>query len=65
MGKEFNYAPALKQLIKTVKKNNKKAKISLIKKAFNFAKNAHSQQKRRSGEEYFSHPFSIALMLAG
>lgn len=64
MGKEFNYSLALKQLVKSVKKNNKHAKISLIKKAFNFSKKSHQKQKRASGEEYFVHPFNVALLVA-
>ena len=35
----------------------------LIKKAYSFAKEAHSNQKRASGEEYFTHPLSVAEIL--
>ena len=34
--------------------------IKFVESAFNFAKEAHSGQKRISGEEYFSHPLSVA-----
>lgn len=36
----------------------------LIRRAFAFAKNAHKDQKRKSGEEYFSHVFETAKQLA-
>src|SRR3989339_274292 len=32
-------------------------------KAFEFAKQAHSGQKRKTGEDYFNHPFNTALIL--
>ena len=34
-----------------------------ISKAFSFAKEAHGDQKRKSGEWYFIHPISVALSL--
>jgi guanosine-3',5'-bis(diphosphate) 3'-pyrophosphohydrolase len=36
---------------------------SLIRKAFSFAEKAHAGQKRKSGDEYISHPFSVAKIL--
>jgi GTP pyrophosphokinase len=36
----------------------------LIDKAFNFAKNAHQEQKRFSGQDYIFHPLRVALFLA-
>lgn len=38
--------------------------ISLIKKAFDFAQKAHQNQKRKSGEAYFTHPFETARTLS-
>jgi len=35
--------------------------IAFIEKAFNFAKDKHSGQKRISGEEYFTHPFRVTF----
>lgn len=37
---------------------------ALIKKAFEFSKNAHKDEVRFSGEQYFIHPFHVALTLA-
>jgi GTP diphosphokinase / guanosine-3',5'-bis(diphosphate) 3'-diphosphatase len=38
--------------------------IALVKKAYNFAKNAHSEQKRYSGEPYFLHLAEVGYSLA-
>ncbi|MBI5306284.1 RelA/SpoT family protein [Candidatus Wolfebacteria bacterium] len=38
--------------------------ISLLERAFNFAKKAHQSQKRKSGEPYFNHCYQTALQLA-
>ena len=37
---------------------------ALIERAYKFAKLAHSEQKRKSGEPYLVHSFSVALQLA-
>ena len=37
--------------------------FQLIKKAHDFAKEAHANQKRASGEEYFTHPTAVASIL--
>ncbi len=41
-----------------------KEDLELVKKAYEFAKEAHSGQKRFSGEPYFIHPFTVAKYLA-
>ncbi len=43
---------------------NEKKNLDLIKKAFYYSLNAHSKQKRLSGEPYFIHPYQTALTLA-
>lgn len=40
------------------------ADVSLIRKAYDFAKNAHSGQHRVSGELYIFHPLEVAIILA-
>ncbi|MDD2619296.1 MAG: bifunctional (p)ppGpp synthetase/guanosine-3',5'-bis(diphosphate) 3'-pyrophosphohydrolase [Syntrophomonadaceae bacterium] len=40
------------------------ADIVLVAKAYDFAENAHSSQKRISGDPYISHPIAVALILA-
>jgi len=42
---------------------NPKANVKLIKKAYEFAREAHKGQKRISGKEYFSHPSAVAKIL--
>lgn len=37
---------------------------ALLQKAYIFAKNAHGNQKRHSGDPYFSHPVAVAEILA-
>ncbi len=43
---------------------HKENSIKLIKKAFNYARNKHKNQKRASGEEYFVHVWSVGLQLS-
>lgn len=38
--------------------------LKFIKEAFDFAANAHENQKRVSGEEYISHPIEVSLKVA-
>ncbi len=45
-------------------KSLSKEEISLIEKAYNFAKTSHQGQKRKSGENYFSHSYQTALKIA-
>lgn len=40
-------------------------RIKLITKAYNFSKEAHKDQKRYSGEPYFTHVYETAKILAG
>ena len=37
--------------------------LVLLEKAYDFAKKAHANQKRASGEEYFTHPCAVAQIL--
>lgn len=47
-----------------IKEYYKEADLSIIDEAYYFAKEAHKNQKRLSGEDYITHPFSVALILA-
>ena len=38
--------------------------LALLKRAYDFAKKAHANQKRASGEDYFIHPCTVARILA-
>ncbi len=52
------------ELIKRVRKYHPSGDITLIEKAYKIAKEAHSDQKRKSGEPYIIHPLCVAMILA-
>ena len=47
----MNQAPTLPDLLKKFKEYSPKQDTALIEKAYNFAQNAHKDQKRESGEK--------------
>lgn len=51
-------------LLAKIKGYNPKANLSIAKKAFAFAKKAHQEHKRFSGEPYITHPIAVASILA-
>ena len=53
----------IKTLITKIKKRKKDVNLPLIKKAYIFAENAHSDQKRASAEPYIKHCLNVALIL--
>ncbi len=53
-----------KDLIKKVKNYNKFLNPETLSKAYNFALNAHKNQKRDSGDPYLSHPVAVASILS-
>ena len=54
----------IKDLIKQVKEYNPDADVDLIEDAYEFAKEAHKGQQRRSGQEYIVHPIEATKILA-
>ena len=52
------------ELIDCVASYNPKSSRSLLLSAFNYGREKHDGQYRRSGEPYFSHPYSVAMILA-
>ena len=50
------------ELINKVKSYNKFLNPEKLNKAYNFALNAHENQKRDSGDPYFSHPLEDLKM---
>ena len=50
-------------LYKKISKYDSFASKVVIQKAFNLSKNAHANQFRSSGEEYFTHPLAVADFL--
>ena len=58
------YKKKLDELITNAKINlsSKKVNEKLITDAFRFALDAHKNDKRASGEPYFTHPYEVALI---
>ena len=54
----------IEDVINQMKKNSRKTNSKLILKAYNFAKENHGDQKRKSGEPYIIHPVQVAYILA-
>jgi len=54
----------IEDIIKLQKTNYNKANVKLVKKAYDFAKSYHGDQKRKSGESYLIHPLNVAYILA-
>lgn len=52
------------KLLETIEIYNSNLNKELINKAYFFAKKAHSGQKRLSGDDYFTHPLNVAIILA-
>ena len=52
------------RLIDKIKQYHPSSDLEVIDKAYEFAKEAHGDQKRRSGEPYIIHPLHTALILA-
>ena len=54
---------SIESLLDKIKKNQPKANINQIIKAYEYSKKAHEGQKRRSGEDYITHPVIVAEIL--
>ncbi len=57
-------AKAYKELLKVSYRTLSKEDKQLIRKAFNVAVEAHSDQRRKSGEAYIFHPIAVAKIVA-
>lgn len=53
----------LDSILQKIKENKLNVDIDLITKAYNFAFDAHKDQKRESGEPYIIHPICVAEIL--
>ena len=51
------------EIIKRLEKTYNGTDLELLKRAYDFARKAHVNQKRASGEEYFIHPCTVAGIL--
>ena len=54
----------IEEVLETVKKSNRRADLKLIKRAYEYAKDKHKDQLRRSGEPYIIHPIQVAYILS-
>ncbi|HEX3028792.1 MAG TPA: bifunctional (p)ppGpp synthetase/guanosine-3',5'-bis(diphosphate) 3'-pyrophosphohydrolase [Clostridia bacterium] len=52
------------RLVEKIKKYNPGCDFTLIEKAYNVSRTAHSGQQRNSGEPFIIHPIEVALILA-
>lgn len=55
--------PNVEELIKKVLEYNPQADVAPIRRAYDFAANAHKGQVRKSGEPFLKHPLEVALIL--
>ena len=53
----------LDSILQKIKENKLNVDIDLITKAYNFAFDAHKDQKRESGEPYIIHPICVSEIL--
>ncbi len=53
----------LEDLIKRIRKFHPEDDMDVVRRAYEFAMKAHANQKRKSGEPYFSHPCAVAVIL--
>ena len=53
-----------KKLMETVRNYHPSADLSLIEKAYTVARDAHQDQRRKSGEPYIIHPICVGIILA-
>ena len=51
-------------LIKTVSNYHPSSDLEIIRKAYTLAREAHKDQKRKSGEPYLIHPVCVGIILA-
>ena len=52
------------ELIRRIKSYHPSDDLSLIERAYHIARDAHKDQKRKSGEPYIIHPLCVAIILA-
>ncbi|RLD21105.1 MAG: bifunctional (p)ppGpp synthetase/guanosine-3',5'-bis(diphosphate) 3'-pyrophosphohydrolase [Caldiserica bacterium] len=60
----MNEQTLFEKLLKEISSYLGDEEISLVKRAYEFAKKAHGEQARESGDKYIIHPLHVALILA-
>ncbi len=56
--------PVLEPLLQIVRVTHPKADVDLVERAYAVAERAHEGQKRRSGDDYITHPLAVTTILA-
>ena len=51
-------------LVRSIRKYHPSDDLTMIERAYRIAKEAHKEQKRKSGEPYIIHPLCVAIILA-
>ncbi len=59
-----NYKVIIAEIIEKVRKDYSEKDAEIVKEAYEFAKEAHQNQSRASGEPYISHPVQVAKIVA-
>ena len=54
----------IKDLVARVQSYNPRTNVRKLRAAYDYAKKVHANQRRRSGEPYFTHPVAVAALLA-
>ena len=54
----------VEDLISRIQKFHPESDMDLVRRAYAYAEKAHENQKRKSGDPYFSHPCAVAVILA-
>ncbi|MGN0183543.1 MAG: RelA/SpoT family protein [Aristaeellaceae bacterium] len=54
---------SVEDLIRRIRKYHPEDDMDLVRRAYQYAEKAHANQKRKSGEPYFSHPCAVAVIL--
>ncbi|MCK4663588.1 MAG: bifunctional (p)ppGpp synthetase/guanosine-3',5'-bis(diphosphate) 3'-pyrophosphohydrolase [Bacteroidales bacterium] len=61
---EYRIKNQFNELLKVCEKGKSKKNIEFVKKAFDFANEAHKPVRRKSGEPYIFHPLGVAQIVA-
>ena len=56
--------PVLEPLLQIVRVTHPKSDVGLVERAYAVAERAHEGQKRRSGDDYITHPLAVTTILA-
>ena len=65
LNKMKNHINTIEELVKKIEIYQTEESVALVKRAYDFANNAHKGQFRMSGEDYIHHPVGVAQILAG